>query len=106
MVKAIASCRHELSRVVRPSMDCRIGPAAAAVHAYTSAAGSLAGQAMRRCNTCERRQVSAEAASGTLSAPTVRIREHRRDVSAVLAFFEGLRDTLVIEQRGNDVTLN
>ena len=32
--------------------------------------------------------------------------EHRRDVSAVLAFFEGLRDTLVIEQRGKDVTLN
>ena len=32
--------------------------------------------------------------------------EHRRDVSAVRAFFEGLRDTLVIEQRGKDVTLN
>ena len=33
-------------------------------------------------------------------------REHRRDVSAVLAFFEGMRDTLVFEQRGRDVTLN
>jgi len=32
--------------------------------------------------------------------------EHRRDVSAVLAFFEGMRDALVFEQRGKDVTLN
>ena len=32
--------------------------------------------------------------------------EKRRDVSAVLAFFEGLRDTLLVERSRTDVTLN